>query len=573
MMNESSPCTPYSLSETGSSPKWFTSPDDFLRKTQWLILWRLVFISIFLLVTALLQEKEELPLFPIFFPRLFFLIGLQYFFSILYIAFLFGGKAAPWKAVVQLIHDGFFVTAVVYVTGGIESFFPYLYFLIIVAGGMIFGRPGGILTALYLGFLYGVLLLIQGFDWFSIATGLSGPPSHFSKNYFLYQLVMHLVGFFCVGYFSSIFAEQVRRQRSQLEKQQRNIDQLEELHRIVIENLDIGLITLDNRNQIVSINPAGEKILERTKEEFRNLTLPSFFDGYQEAFSGKDSPLGNRPEIAYTTPGGSKKILGFSITQVKEPLSQGIGQIFSFKDITQIKILEEHLRKVDRLAMLGKMAAGIAHEIRNPLASISGSIQILKDDFGADGARERLLKIISREISRLDLLMNDFLAFTKPVQTFDSDVDLSEFVQEMVELVTTSQKVSPAIIWRMDIPPHLLVNLSRGDLSQVFWNLLTNALQALPGEGTIAIKAQPFKGESEKVWIEIRIGDTGPGIPVSDQTKIFDPFFTTKDYGTGLGLSIVQKIISDRGGRIRVESFLGQGTEFIIHLPNGAGDD
>ncbi|MBA4394895.1 MAG: hypothetical protein C0407_15190 [Desulfobacca sp.] len=259
-------------------------------------------------------------------------------------------------------------------------------------------------------------------------------------------------------------------------------------------------------------------------------------------------------------------ILGFSITRVKESQSHGIGQILSFKDISQIKVMEEHLREMDRLAMLGKMAAGIAHEIRNPLASISGSIQVLKDDFREEGT-ERLLKIVSREVSRLDSLMNDFLAFAKPVQVMESRLELSEFIQEIVELVKKHKEVPPTITWELNIKPNLFVNVSTGELSQVFWNLLMNALQALSAEGKITIGVQQYEEEPDKDWIEIKIRDDGPGIALNDQTKIFEPFFTTKDQGTGLGLSIVQKIISDRGGRIRVDSSLGQGSEFIILFP------
>jgi two-component system sensor histidine kinase PilS (NtrC family) len=550
-----------------SSQNWFVSREELLRKTQWLILWRLVFISIFLLLTVLLQEKKNLPLFPFSFSRILLAIAGQYVLSIFYIALLIPERPASWKAAIQLLLDGCFVTAVVYWTGGIESFFPYLYFLIIVAGGTIFYRLGGLLTALYAAVLYGMLLLLQGLQVIPIPFGWSGQAPPLAKNYFLYQFIMHGIGFFCVGYISSFFVEQTRKQWGQIEDQKKSIDQLEELNRIVIENLEIGLITLDSRHKILNINPAGRIILGQSLDELKGVSLNTIFREHKTSVYVVDPSLGNRLETSYETPKGSKTTLGYSLTPVRESSAHGIGEIVTFKDISQLKAIQEHLRQVDHLAMMGKMAAGIAHEIRNPLAAISGSIQVLKDESREDGTGERLLKIISREVARLDSLMNDFLAFAKPAQALDVRQDISDLILETVELIRKNQSNPPGIHWEMDIRPNLPVKISSGEVAQVLWNLLMNALQALPAEGRIRISAQSFRDEADIDWIRIKISDNGPGIPLNDQSKIFDPFFTTKDQGTGLGLSIVQKIISDRGGMIRVESPPGQGTDFIILFP------
>lgn len=555
-----------------SSKDWFYSEEEFLRKTQWLILWRLVFVSVFLLLTVFLQEKEGLPFLSFSFSRLYLLIALQYFFSILYIVLLLRGKVFPWKALIQLLLDGIFVTAVVYHTGGIESFFPYLYFLIILAGGTLFGRRGGLLTASYVILLYGLLLSLQGLEKAPFYYDLSGHIPPFTNKYFLYQIVMHGVGFFLVGFFSSLFAEQTRKQQSQIENQRKNIVQLEELNRVIIENLNIGLITLDYENKIQSINPEGEEILGRGSKELENKPLRALFPELVEGLGPDGSYLGNRLETTFQNPDGLTKTLGFSFARVKEDPSHGIGKILSFKDISQIKIMEDHLREVDRLAILGNMAAGIAHEIRNPLASISGSIQVLKDDFKEGATGKRLLKIISREVSRLDSLMNDFLTFAKPVQELQSPLDISDFIQGTIELVSKNQEVPKTIVWKVDIAQNLIVTISPGEVSQILWNLLMNALQAIPSNGEIHVRAGQVRSESGAEWVEIRVGDNGPGIPMKDRTKIFQPFYTTKDQGTGLGLSIVQKIISDRGGKIRIDSPPGRGSEFIILFPSRRSD-
>ena len=289
---------------------WFNRQEEFLRKTQWLILWRLVFISCFLLLTVILQEKGNNFLFPFPSSRFYFLIALQYFFSILYIVFLFWEQTVLGIAVIQLFLDGFFVTAVVYLTGGIESFFPYLYFLIILAGGVLFYRLGGILTALGMTLWYGLLLTLQGLGKIPFYYGRAVQPVPYSTNYFLYQILMHGLGFFLIGYLSGFFAEQAGKQRGQIEIQKKNIDQLEELNRVVIENLEFGLITLNDEDRIQSVNPAGEKILGRVSGELKDLPLIALFPDMEKVLGPKGLPLGQRQEVSYLNTEGSEVTCG-----------------------------------------------------------------------------------------------------------------------------------------------------------------------------------------------------------------------------------------------------------------------
>lgn len=569
-MNPSFSIPSPSLGEKTSSKNWFYIEEDFLRKTRWLVLWRLVFISCFLFLTVFFHEREGFFLFPYSFSPLYVLIGLQYFFSIFYLLFLLRPKTVQWIALVQLFIDGFFVTAVVYVTGGIESFFSYLYFLVILAGGILFFRWGGLLTALYALVLYAGLLLLQSLGKIPFYYGLINQSAAYSQNYLLYQIVMNGIGFFLIGYLSSILAQQVLKQKGQLEIQKKNIDQLEAMNRIIIENLDMGLLTLDYENKIQSINRAGEKILGRKSEDLIHMPLMTLFPDLGLDLDPNAMADGQRSETSYLNPHGWIITVGFSFNQVKEEQSLGIGKIFSFKDISQIKAMEDHLRQVDRLALMGKMAAGVAHEVRNPLASISGSIQVLKDDFKEKGTGERLLNIVSREVTKLDSLMNDFLAFTRPVQAVEARLAVSDLIYETVELVKKNREFPSTITWKLEIEPDLYLKISPGELSQILWNLLINALQAVPPDGEIIVGARHFQTQFREDWVEIKVRDNGPGISGMDQAKIFEPFFTTKERGTGLGLSIVQKIISDRGGQIRVNCPPGKGTEFTILFPQGS---
>jgi two-component system, NtrC family, sensor histidine kinase PilS len=551
--------------------EWFYTESDFLRKTQWFILWRLVFVSFFLFLTVFLQEKHEFSLSLFSFSRLYFWVALQYFFSILYILILLPGKAAPWMAVIQLLVDGLFVTAVVTITGGVESFFPYLYFLVIVAGGILFPRSGGILTALYVSLLYGLILFAQRWEIPPLYGGPSFPMIPYSVKYYWYHMIMHGVGFFLVGYLSSLFAEQTVKQWNQIENQKKNIDQLEELNKVIIENLDFGLMTLDYENNIQSVNPAGEKILGWTHEQLINQPLRKVFPELDEPLRPENPVIPNRLEIAYLKPQGPMIPIGCSFNPVAEDRTMGIGKILSFKDISKIKAMEEHLRQTDRLALMGKMAAGIAHEIRNPLASISGSIQVLMDDLKEEKTGERLLKIMAREVTRLDALVNSFLTFARPVQEYAARTDISELIQGTVELIKKNREVPSTITWVLDIAPNLIVDISLGELSQMLWNILINAVQAVPPTGHISIEARNSRRGSTLDWIEITIRDDGAGITEQDRIKIFDPFYTTKEQGIGLGLSIVQKIIAHHGGEIRLDPSENKGAKFILLLP-GAGD-
>jgi len=327
------------------------------------------------------------------------------------------------------------------------------------------------------------------------------------------------------------------------------------------------LITLDEDNQVRSINRAGEKILGRRSGDLVHHPLMALFPDSGENLKLTDELEGKRMEVTYVNPAGSVTTLGFSFNRVKENRSQGIGKIVSFKDISQIKIMEADLRQVDRLALIGKMAAGMAHEVRNPLASISGSIQVLKDDLKENGTGERLLNIITREVSKLDSLMNNFLAFTKPIQVIETRLDISALIIETVDLIKKNRRLSPTVTWKLEISPRLYLKIPAGELSQILWNLLLNAWQAVPPDGQIFIAAKQHRNEKHEQWIEITVSDNGPGISKEDQAKIFEPFFTTKDQGTGLGLSIVQKLVSDLGGTIQLESILGKGTEFTIQFP------
>jgi two-component system sensor histidine kinase PilS (NtrC family) len=233
--------------------------------------------------------------------------------------------------------------------------------------------------------------------------------------------------------------------------------------------------------------------------------------------------------------------------------------------------MEEDLKRADRLAAIGKMAAGIAHEIRNPLASISGSIEILKDELGNAAPNQQLMEIILREVGRLNSLIEDFLLFTRPISPGKEKIHLNQLVEEILKMFANSSDFNPQIRLETRYRDDLFILGDPHQIRQVFWNLFINAAQAMLQGGELLVELRrnssslPFSKEQANG--EISISDTGVGIGEDEIGKIFDPFFTTKERGTGLGLSIVHSILESYGGRIKVQSQKGSGTVFSVYLP------
>ncbi len=548
--------------------QWLQAKSDLLRKTQWLILWRLVFSSFMLLLTIFFHEKKD---FPGAFPPgpLYFLIALQFCFSLVYILALLRLQAVKPIAVAQLLIDGLIVSGVVLVTGGLESLWFYLYFFVILTSGILFYRRGGALMAAYLSLLYGLLLLFQYQG--ILAEYLPGYEglSSYRWGTFVYRYGMATAGFFLVGYLGSFFPEQSYRQRIELVAQRKNIDRLAEFNHLILHHLDMGLITLDSGEHILSINPAGEAILGQDTSRLKAQPVLEILPGLQHIPGWPNLLQGERFEVDYQHPDGQTLYLGFSLTYPREGQSTGLEKIITFKDLTQIHEMEDHLRQMDRLAMMGQMAAGIVHEIKNPLASISGSIQMIREELKEDGPGDRLINLVSREVEKLDALLNDFITFARPSQTSEKGVDLDEVIPGTIEMIQKNKGVAGTIQWELNLEPNLVLKIPPNELSQILWNLLTNALQAVSEGGHIRLVGRRLKEGRFRDGVEIRIRDDGPGITEDQGKRIFEPFFTTKEKGLGLGLSIVQKLVSQHQGIIKVSSPVEGGTEFILIFPPG----
>jgi two-component system sensor histidine kinase PilS (NtrC family) len=274
--------------------------------------------------------------------------------------------------------------------------------------------------------------------------------------------------------------------------------------------------------------------------------------------------------------------LGFSKAILKDSEGSSQGEVYAFQDVTRLKEMEEHVKLVDRLAAIGRLATGMAHEVRNPLASMSGSIQVLRDGLRLDSDNRRLMEIVLRETNRLDQLISDFILFAQPDDRKKEIVELNSIIGDALQLFSYNPHHSNINVVK-NLQNTIMIEVDQQQIKQVFWNLFINAAQAMDYEGELGVSTEIVRLDSldakispkldstvGELWARILIADTGCGISEHYLDKIFDPFFTTKEKGIGLGLSIVYSIIESYGGTILVESEKDKGSRFAIYLPSSS---
>ena len=353
-----------------------------------------------------------------------------------------------------------------------------------------------------------------------------------------------------------------------------DLNKLEFLHESIINSIISGLIVLDDKERVVLFNPAAEKILGIKPHQIFGRSLVSALPvlGQYVQSVAKVRPLVNIPpfiDIPYSKSDGIKIYLRLTISPLRYLSSERVGKIIVFQDVTEIKQIEENMKKVEGLALVGEMAAGIAHEIRNPMASISGSIEVLKEGLAWDSTENRLIAIVSREIDRLNQLISEFLIFARPKETKWRTFDLNKVIAESLELFKNGQCWNENIAIIKHFNESVMIESDPDLIKQVLWNLFLNACEAMPKGGTLDVLTKwDFEvSESTTRTIIIIIRDTGDGFDANTLPKLFTPFFTTKEGGSGLGLATVKRIVDQLQGRISGRNYPGGGAEIVIRLP------
>ncbi len=554
------------------------TPSKMSRNVKGLMLGRVIILTLLLTITLFFQLSEKKYFFIPLTNKFYYFIGFFYLVTIVYAFFLRKIKNLYRFTFSQIIIDLLFITGLIFFTGGKESFFPIAYIFSIIASSMIFYRRGALFSASLSSLLFGLLLLFQLYHWINPL----GEPALYDASQVFHTLIIYMATFYIVAFLSSAISEELRKKGKELIQKQVDYNQLEIFNRNIIQSLDSGLLTLDLCGNVKFLNRTGEKILNRTEESLKNTSIyplfPNINQTIEEAREKISAPSSDyqRYETLLFNQDGGRIYLGFSISPLTDPEGSLIGHTLIFQDITRFKEMEEEMKRVDKMAAVGVLAAGMAHEIRNPLASLSGSIQMLKSDLTLDNHQERLMQITLRESERLNALITDFLLFAQPPQTRKMKCPMRGILEDTLDLFVHSPSYHEGIHIRLPSNGEdVYASVDPDQMKQVFWNLLLNAAQSMSDPGEIQVQlgkggvtslplSYPLGG---KEWTRISIIDSGHGMAQEDKEKIFEPFFTTKENGTGLGLSIVHRIIENHNGLIRVESELGKGSSFIIYLP------
>ncbi len=393
---------------------------------------------------------------------------------------------------------------------------------------------------------------------------------NFTAGQVFYQVFVNILSFYVVALLSGYLAERLRSTRQELREKSIDFEDLRVLQEHILRSVGSGILTVNLKGEITSWNPAAEQITGYTLDEIKKEWQQIFGKSIKELFGHTDS-LKERPhrftsQIAKKD--GTEAVLGMIASLLKDDTNTVRGIILTFQDITKIVEMEEQIRRQERLATVGSLAAGIAHEIRNPLASLSGSIQLLQRDLRLEDDDRHLMDIVVRETDRLNTIITEFLEYARPRSAHIEQVDLLALLDETIMLLKNSKNFSEKITIFSNVQQNIRLRGDMQRLKQVFWNLLLNACQAMPSGGTIELTVRPnTQSDDEADRCEIVISDTGTGIAREYLGKLFDPFFTTKAEGTGLGLAIAYRIIEDHHGTIEAESEAGKGTKFIISLP------
>ncbi len=540
---------------------------ELRRQLDWLMTFRVVIITTLMASTFVI----ELLFRPLLSLQSFYVLAVvTYAMTIAYAVLSRTLRAVRPQVYTQLIGDLWVVSGFVYLTGGAESPFSFLYLLTIIIGSLLLVRRGGFLVAACSWLMYASMVLL-------IQRGLLGPlpeaagEGEVATVRILYSLVAHLVSFFAVAYLASYLTENLRRTGDELQMRREDLAQLRNYNDHIIESMNSGLLTTDWEGIITFANRGAAEIAGRETTDLvgRNILKvigqpPGFLQRVRAALEQKKR---FRVEVDYEDQRGRRLFLGFTVSTLRERSGAPLGMIFIFQDLTEIRALEDEVALKKRMAALGEMAAGVAHELRNPLASISGSVQVLKRDLKPRGEAGELMDIVIKESRRLDQIIRDFLLFAKPGRFQPESADLVGVLRETLSLLENSEeKREHHKVETRFRPPAIRIAFDVNRMKQVFWNLAKNALRAMPEGGVLTVSAMDL-GDGQ---VTVTFADTGIGMSEEDVSTNFQPFHGSFPSGTGLGLAIVYRIIEEHGGKIRVRSRKGAGAEVALHLPRAA---
>lgn len=479
------------------------------------------------------------------------------------------------QAYIQMCGDIILITVIVHVTGDLNSNYISLYFLAVIMASILLPRSQAFLIAgfsfICLGFMLEMAYLPSLYPEFAGRhpdfahfVAPSSPPADLGTLEF--KILASLFGFFAVAYLSSYLAENLRKTGEELRDRTGEVASLQALNENIIQSMRGGLISTDLSGKILVVNPAGAAILGRTHDEIQGQPIENVWPASLKASDGSPGTAQpyTRREITYRQPGGRELVLGISAAPLGVPGQSVTGYIYTFQDLTEEKRREAEDQFKDRMATLGRMAAGIAHEIRNPLASISGSVKLLQDIASLNDDQAKLINIVSHESARLDKLVSDFLAYSREQRFEFKTVDMVNLLDETLLLLEHHPSFGDQCQVRRVFPSRpVMMSVDTDKMRQVFWNICNNSLKAMPKGGWLTAEIQDQNAHQ----VSVILSDTGVGLTAAQRERIFEPFHPRFRDGTGLGLAISYQIVKGHRGEIQVSSQPGKGARFLIELP------
>jgi two-component system sensor histidine kinase PilS (NtrC family) len=506
-------------------------------------------------------------------PAYYSLIVATYLLTILYSLLINRIRRLVPFAYFQIGVDILFESALVTITGGVESPFSLLYIISITAASALLSRQGGLAAASMAGICYGAIVDVQYYrSIYEVLPSLSVlRKTDLPVPEVFYNLAINILGFIMVGYLSGTLAEKLKSTGERLAEKARDLTQLREFHRCILESIDSGVFTTDLEGRILSFNRKAEQLLGYAEAEVRGRSWAAVFawpDYARDQLLAATLP--RRMEETGRRKDGNQLIVGMSLAPLHVHGAQ-TGMVGVFQDITPLRKMEEVVRRKQWLARIGEMSAGMAHEIRNPLAALSGSMQVLRKDLRTSNANRLLLDLALRETERLNEIVSDFLQYARPRPLNLKQCDVNELVDNTLRMLEQTPEYGKTIRFvRRLMPENVTTMLDPDQIRQVCWNLGLNACQAMPAGGTLMVSTQrvrgPVSGEEGEA-VEIVFEDTGEGILREHLDKVFYPFFTTKERGVGLGLSMVHRIMDEHRGSVHVDSVPAEGTCVRLMLP------
>ncbi|GAB4539937.1 MAG: ATP-binding protein [Thermodesulfovibrionia bacterium] len=484
-----------------------------------------------------------------------YLIALLYLLTIVYALLLKQLKGEAQLTIfiyTQIVIDILAETIIIFLTGGIASGFSFLYPLSIASSSILLNRRACYIMATIGSILYGILLDLQFYKILPQSTSI-----YFTAKEYFYNIFANISAFYLIAFLSGHLSERLYKATENLKRSESFISDLRVLSRDIIESMPGGVFTTDLNRRIITFNNAAQRITGYRIEDVMGKTPEEIFP-FLKYVNGISRRI--EGEIHRN---GKTITIGIGFSNLRNSSGEEIGMIGTFQDLTELKAMEAEMKKKEKWALIGELSASVAHELRNPLASLKASVEMLLDKKVPEHHARRLAKIALSEMDRLNNTVTDFLIYARPPMLQIESFDLHKMLGYVVALLRSSAGEEKGVRIIADLSEELTIRGDPRQLQQVFWNLGINAVDAVSEDGIVEVYTE--KGDT---YIKIVFKDNGIGIDKKEMERIFYPFYTTKERGTGLGLSIAQRIVEEHGGRIVVESEgNGRGSTFTVVLP------